>query len=139
MLKRLFGVCYFIILCIGDNCSVDINECESDPCQYNGTCVDRVNGYVCECIPGITGINCETNIDECQSQPCRNNGSCIDLINGYCCFPALLYQIIFWMFNINTCSCSPQFSWDKLLQVPGNCIFHPHSSFTVVIYQNITW
>ena len=59
-------------------CEVDINECATVPCQYNGTCYQRsveayyidgtkgfenltfsydtAAGYVCDCIPGITGI-----------------------------------------------------------------------------------
>ena len=74
---------------VGLNCSENINECESVPCQYNGTCVDLVNAYRCECIDGITGSNCETNIDDCRSMPCRNGGHCNDLINGYCYSSAL--------------------------------------------------
>lgn len=63
-------------------CKTNINECESSPCQYGGTCVDGIARYECVCIPGITGPNCETDIDECQSMPCQNGGMCIDHING---------------------------------------------------------
>ena len=72
-----------ICLCIypGTRCETDIDECLSDPCHYNGTCTDRVNGYNCSCIPGVTGLNCETNIDECLSEPCQNGGQCLDEIN----------------------------------------------------------
>ena len=78
-----------VAVSVGSNCSENINECESVPCQYNGTCVDLVSAYRCECIDGITGSNCETNIDDCRSMPCRNGGRCNDLINGYCYSPAL--------------------------------------------------
>ncbi|XP_078655664.1 uncharacterized protein LOC144902238 [Branchiostoma floridae x Branchiostoma belcheri] len=33
----------------GRLCETDINECLSIPCPSNYTCIDQVNGYVCEC------------------------------------------------------------------------------------------
>ena len=36
---------------------LDINECESNPCDY-GNCTDLVNNYSCSCIPGYTDRNC---------------------------------------------------------------------------------
>lgn len=61
----------------GKQCETDINECTSNPCQFNGTCYQRsveayynsgmkgfdgltfsyatAAGYVCNCIDGITG------------------------------------------------------------------------------------
>ena len=38
---------------------LDINECESNPCQNGATCRDLVGGYVCSCGGGYTGPNCE--------------------------------------------------------------------------------
>ena len=37
----------------------DKNECESDPCENGGHCLDVVNGYYCECQQGYRGQNCE--------------------------------------------------------------------------------
>jgi len=88
--------------CVGRNCSVNIDECESNPCEHNGTCIDQVNGYSCMCIAGITGANCETNVDDCQSSPCVN-GRCIDWINRYCCFAFSVYSARFCMVNMNSC------------------------------------
>ena len=39
---------------------LDIDDCESGPCQNVGTCIDGVNSYTCTCNPGYTGHDCET-------------------------------------------------------------------------------
>lgn len=64
----------------------------SDPCQHGGICIDGLNSYTCNCMPGFTGTNCETNIDDCIANPCRNGGSCIDLVNGYKCVCKIPYS-----------------------------------------------
>ncbi|XP_020782374.1 protein crumbs homolog 2a [Boleophthalmus pectinirostris] len=69
----------------GENCSVNINECESEPCQNGGACLDQVNGYTCTCTPGFLGLQCELNINECESQPCQNGGWCEDGRASYTC------------------------------------------------------
>lgn len=28
---------------LGKNCEIDINECESEPCKYEGVCLERSN------------------------------------------------------------------------------------------------
>ena len=40
--------------------STDIDECTSVPCQNGGTCIDQVNGYLCQCAPGYTDLQCQT-------------------------------------------------------------------------------
>ena len=37
----------------------DINECENDPCQNGGTCVNSPGGYSCNCVDGYTGDHCQ--------------------------------------------------------------------------------
>ena len=44
---------------------IDIDECDSSPCQNGGTCQDRVNGYVCTCKLGYIGANCERGNMDC--------------------------------------------------------------------------
>lgn len=31
------------LLFVGKNCEIDINECESEPCKYDGVCLERSN------------------------------------------------------------------------------------------------
>ena len=46
---------YPILVLLGKTCEINVNECMSNPCQNNATCVDDVNGYVCECHHGFRG------------------------------------------------------------------------------------
>lgn len=40
----------------GSICNIQVQECHSNPCQNRGRCVDLVNAYQCNCLPGTTGI-----------------------------------------------------------------------------------
>ena len=41
----------------GQNCTDDIDECESDPCQHGGTCNDAVNSFNCSCTSGEGNVS----------------------------------------------------------------------------------
>jgi hypothetical protein len=43
----------------GKDCSVNINECNSNPCLNGGACRDYVGYYECLCVSGFYGINCQ--------------------------------------------------------------------------------
>ena len=58
------------------NSCMEINECESNPCQNGGTCVDEVNSFSCVCVADYTGTNCTTSISDCSVTPCQNGGTC---------------------------------------------------------------
>lgn len=68
----------------GRRCEIDIDDCESQPCQHGGQCKDELGGFECNCTgTGYTGIYCQSNVDECLSNPCENGGVCIDKVNDY--------------------------------------------------------
>ncbi|XP_054720792.1 protein jagged-1-like [Uloborus diversus] len=66
-------------------CDGDINECESNPCENSGTCLDLVDGYRCLCDPGWQGNRCQFDADECDVSPCVNAISCRNLVGDYQC------------------------------------------------------
>ena len=45
-------VCYLLGFA-GDSCSVNIDDCQNEPCLNGATCEDDVNKYVCHCHKGI--------------------------------------------------------------------------------------
>ncbi|CAM4647749.1 unnamed protein product [Lepidochelys olivacea] len=80
----------------GENCSVNIDECESQPCQNGGCCTDLVNGFLCHCLPGYSGVECTVNIDECKDGPCENGATCKDAIADFFCYCAASQDGIIW-------------------------------------------
>ncbi|XP_077325020.1 protein crumbs homolog 1-like isoform X1 [Lithobates pipiens] len=69
----------------GENCSVNVDECTSSPCQNGGRCIDLINGYKCQCDPGYAGVLCAVNVDECENNPCQNSATCLDGVADYAC------------------------------------------------------
>ena len=50
---------YCILACI---LLVDIDECASDPCMNDGTCLDQVNMFECQCADAYYGDSCECKL-----------------------------------------------------------------------------
>ncbi|KAL4228211.1 DNA repair protein Rad9 [Mactra antiquata] len=57
----------------GKNCSIEINECKSNPCQAGGECIDLVGNYTCCCPIGRAGKNCEEELNECSNSAYYEN------------------------------------------------------------------
>jgi hypothetical protein len=51
----------------GELCDYPIDECNSSPCQNEGTCADVHLGYNCTCPFGYSGENCEEFVDVCET------------------------------------------------------------------------
>lgn len=47
--------CSLLLPSAGPNCQTNINECASNPCLNQGTCIDDVAGYKCNCPLPYTG------------------------------------------------------------------------------------
>ena len=41
--------------------SIDIDDCDPNPCQNGGECNDGIHSYSCNCALGYDGINCDTS------------------------------------------------------------------------------
>lgn len=99
----------------GPNCEIEINECQSHPCQNGGSCIDLVGHYICSCPPGTLGVLCEINEDDCaqplrlRSSPpkCLNNGTCVDRVGGY------------------RCNCPPGFTGERCEGDINECLSNP--------------
>uniref|UniRef100_A0A8C5JR12 Sushi, nidogen and EGF like domains 1 n=1 Tax=Junco hyemalis TaxID=40217 RepID=A0A8C5JR12_JUNHY len=65
--------------------SLEIDECQSQPCLNGGQCKDRVSAFLCLCEPGYTGHHCELEVDACESDPCQNGGDCESYGGSYLC------------------------------------------------------
>lgn len=101
--------CYCVPGYTGTYCQIDINECLTQPCSNNSTCIDKINSFECECecSLGFTGQFCEHNINECESSPCLYGSKCFDLINDYKCNCLPGYTGTQCSIDINECAVLP--------------------------------
>uniref|UniRef100_A0A670HVK4 Slit homolog 1 protein n=1 Tax=Podarcis muralis TaxID=64176 RepID=A0A670HVK4_PODMU len=70
---------------VGDNCSVDYDDCLDHRCQNNAKCFDEPNGYSCLCTGGYSGQLCEIpphgslQPSPCERAECQNGANCVEL------------------------------------------------------------
>ena len=67
------------------DCETSINHCALPTTNCNnGSCVDGVGTFTCECNPGFTGDFCDQDINECETSGCQNS-ECENLVNAFHC------------------------------------------------------
>lgn len=64
------------------------NECQSNPCQNGGTCVDSYNSFLCQCPPNWQGVTCSADVNECSEYAgtdigCQNGATCVNLQGSF--------------------------------------------------------
>ena len=79
-------ICYIHLQ--GTNCTEDVDECVTRPCQNGGSCTNLEGDYQCRCGDGFTGKNCQfrMGVSQCTPNPCPDNLICADNnVGGYYC------------------------------------------------------
>lgn len=42
----------------------DVDDCHSEPCENGGTCIDKIDSFLCLCLPSYGGDMCEKGESE---------------------------------------------------------------------------
>lgn len=72
----------------GASCEVNIDECESQPCQNGGWCEDGVADYTCHCPEAEEGElpwggrDCDVQLLGCVEHECQNSATCVPRLEG---------------------------------------------------------
>lgn len=98
---------YYLTGSQGKNCEENIDDCASDPCQNEGTCVDSTGTYDCICPSGFYGNNCEEEADECTKLGCKNNATCVVKDNWFDCICQKGFVGKKCEFNVEECDSNP--------------------------------
>ncbi|KAK5909135.1 hypothetical protein CesoFtcFv8_003092 [Champsocephalus esox] len=78
--------CWGLWWLTGVHCEVDVNECDSSPCQNGATCEDFSNSYRCVCPvpePGHApwgGRHCDVRLEGCTQHQCQHGAGCIPVL-----------------------------------------------------------
>ena len=59
LVERMNNLMTSLVFC---RCETDIDECETNPCSNNATCVDGNNTFTCACPSNFTGSVCQFSV-----------------------------------------------------------------------------
>ncbi|TKS79948.1 Neurocan core protein 245 kDa early postnatal core glycoprotein [Collichthys lucidus] len=54
----------------------DVDDCHSEPCENGGTCIDKIDSFLCLCLPSYGGDMCEKDIEGCEHGWRKFHGHC---------------------------------------------------------------
>ncbi|XP_070174131.1 cubilin-like [Littorina saxatilis] len=112
------------------------NECNSNPCQNGGTCVDTYNGFICQCPSNYYGVTCAADVNECSEyagtdRGCQNGATCINTQGSFRCNCPPNWHGILCNSQTNDCSGNTH----EALCGHGLCINAPNPSAGVAHYR----
>ncbi|BFG01859.1 cubilin homolog [Drosophila madeirensis] len=69
---------------------LELNSCQSGPCENGGSCYNTFSGYRCQCRPSFEGAKCEIDVNECAlyegtDLACQNGAQCLNQFGSYSC------------------------------------------------------
>ncbi|XP_036392357.1 delta-like protein C [Megalops cyprinoides] len=115
----------------GNNCEIETNECDSNPCKNGGSCNDMENDYSCTCPQGFYGKNCEISAMTCADGPCFNGGTCVEkMTGGYTCRCPTGYTGSNCEKKLDRCSHNPCANGGHCLDLGHSLLCRCRSGFT---------
>ncbi|KAG7214682.1 hypothetical protein INR49_010574 [Caranx melampygus] len=54
----------------------NVDDCQSEPCENGGTCIDKIDSFLCLCLPSYGGDTCEKDIEGCEHGWRKFHGHC---------------------------------------------------------------
>ncbi|XP_034489715.1 cubilin homolog [Drosophila innubila] len=69
---------------------LELDSCQSSPCENGGTCYNTYDGYRCQCRSAFEGTKCERDVNECAlfegtDLGCQNGGQCVNQLGSFSC------------------------------------------------------